>query len=298
MINKKLFSIFKQGSKTYFYSSLFFPTYAKKDVFSLYGFVRKADNYVDSIPQDINGFYEFKEKYYKAINGNKTNDIVIDSFVELANKKGFNPEWTEAFLKSMESDIMKSRYENIGDTIDYIYGSAEIIGLYMAKIMDLPNEALYYAKYLGRSMQYINFIRDISEDLKLGRIYMPGDEMKKHGLISLDYDYTKTVPEKFSSFIHEQLKHYCKWQHIAEEGYKYIPKRYLIPVKTASEMYNWTAEKIYKNPFMVYHKKIKPQVSQIISTTIINIIDPRSHKRKRKLLSLIDNPAPNYNCYQ
>jgi phytoene synthase len=297
MINKTLFSIFKQGSKTYFYSSLFFPTYAKKYVFSLYGFVRKADNYVDSIPQDINGFYEFKEKYYKAINGNKTNDIVIDSFVELANKKDFDPEWTEAFLKSMESDIKKSRYENIAETKDYIYGSAEVIGLYMAKIMDLPNEALYYSKYLGRSMQYINFIRDISEDLKLGRIYMPGDEMEKHGLISLDYDYTKTVPEKFKGFIHEQLKHYCKWQHVAEEGYKYIPKRYLIPVKTASEMYNWTAEKIYNNPFVVYHKKIKPQVSQIISTTLINIIDPRSQKRKRKLLSLVDNSAPNINCY-
>jgi len=64
MINKTLFSIFKEGSKTYFYSSVFFPTYTKKDVFSLYGFVRKADNFVDSIPQNINGFYEFKNMIY------------------------------------------------------------------------------------------------------------------------------------------------------------------------------------------------------------------------------------------
>ena len=105
MINKTIYSIFQLGSKTYFYSSLFFPTNLRKDVFTLYGFVRKADNYVDSIPQDINGFYEFKEKYYNAINGNKTNDIVIDSFVKLAIKKHFNPEWTEAFLNSMESFI-------------------------------------------------------------------------------------------------------------------------------------------------------------------------------------------------
>ena len=90
MMNKTLFSIFKEGSKTYFYSSIFFPTYIKKDVFSLYGFVRKADNFVDSIPQDINGFYEFKDKYYDAINGKKTDDIVIDSFVNLMNKKDFD----------------------------------------------------------------------------------------------------------------------------------------------------------------------------------------------------------------
>ena len=61
-------------------------------------------------------------------------------------------------------------------------------------------------------------------------------------------------------------------------------------------MYNWTAEQIYKNPFVVYHKKIKPQISQIISTTLINIIDPRSKKRKRKVLSILNNPTPIQGC--
>lgn len=296
MINKTLFSIFMQGSKTYFYSSLFFPGYMKKDVFALYGFVRKADNYVDSIPQDINGFYCFKEKYYEGINGKKTNDIIIDSFIDLANKKKFDPAWTESFLNSMESDIKKSTYETIGETIDYMYGSAEVIGLYMAKIMDLPDEALYYAKYLGRSMQYINFIRDIAEDLKLGRIYMPGNEMKKYGIIKLDLDYVKKIPEKFIDFIHSQLKYYCKWQSIAEGGYKYIPKRYLIPVKTASEMYNWTASQIYRYPFIVYTKKVKPMIKHIITTTLLNIIDPKKPNNKLNICA-IKRPITNISYY-
>ena len=71
MINKTLFSIFRQGSKTYFYSSLFFPSYLKKDVFALYAFVRKADNNVDSIPQDVNGFYKLKEKYTRQLREKK-----------------------------------------------------------------------------------------------------------------------------------------------------------------------------------------------------------------------------------
>ena len=286
MINKTLFSIFKEGSRTYFYSSLFFPTYMRKDVFALYGFVRKADNFVDSIPQDVNGFYEFKDKYYKAINGNKTNDIIVNSFVKLAEKKKFDPEWTDAFLNSMESDIKKSRYETIDETIDYMYGSAEVIGLYMAKIMDLPDNAMYYAKHLGRAMQYINFIRDIADDLKLGRVYLPADDMKKNGIISLDYKYVKQNSDKFTDFIHKQLEYYCKWQQIAEEGYKYIPKRYLIPVKTASEMYNWTAEQIFKNPLIVYSKKVKPMVKQIISTTVLNVIDPKKNLYKLDICTL------------
>lgn len=298
MINKTLFSIFKQGSKTYFYSSLFFPTYAKKDVFTLYGFVRKADNYVDSIPQKVNKFYEFKEKYYGAINGKKTGDIVIDSFVKLAVKKNFDPEWTDAFLNSMESDITKSTYKTIDETIEYMYGSAEVIGLYMSKIMDLSAEAMKSAKYLGRAMQYINFIRDIAEDVKLGRTYMPAEEMKKYGINSLEYDSVKTVPEKFNNFIKKQLSYYCSWQKKAEEGYKYIPKRYLISVKTASEMYNWTAEQIYNNPFVVYQKKVKPQISQILSTTVMNIINPRTQKRHRKILDINPRITPQFDCYQ
>lgn len=275
LINKTLFNIFQEGSKTYFYSSLFFPSHLKKDVFALYGFVRKADNFVDSIPQNIQGFYAFKEKYEQAMNGFKTNDLVVDSFVQLAQRKRFEPEWIDAFLNSMETDIKKSTYETLDETINYMYGSAEVIGLFMAKIMDLPEEAMYHARHLGRSMQYINFIRDIAEDITLGRRYMPSDEMRSYGLYSLEEDEVKRIPEKFVGFIQKQLGYYCRWQQIAEGGYQYIPKQYLIPIKTASEMYNWTANQIHKNPFIIYNKQVKPMIKHIISTTLLNIIDPR-----------------------
>jgi phytoene synthase len=275
MINKKIFTIFKQGSRTYFYSSLFFPSYIKEEVFSLYAFVRKADNYVDSVPQNIQGFYDFKKNYKKAMNGTKTDDIVIDSFVNLVEKKDFDPAWVDAFLESMEMDITKSSYESLDETLHYIYGSAEVIGLMMAKILNLPKESFYYARHLGRSMQYINFIRDIAEDIKLDRNYFPKEDLIRYELPSLNYDFTKKNSENFTYFIQQQLDRYCKWQYIAEEGYKYIPKRYLIPVKTASEMYNWTASQIYKNPFVVYNQKVKPMVKQIITTTLLNVIDPK-----------------------
>lgn len=279
MINNKIYSIFQQGSRTYFYSSIFFPTYLKKDVFTLYGFVRKADDLVDNIPQNIQGFYDFKENYYKALNGVKTNDIVIDSFVRLLNNKNFDPKWVDSFLQSMEMDITKTKYKTRKETLDYIYGSAEVIGLMMSNIMDLPKKSHYYAKILGRAMQYINFIRDIAEDIKLGRIYFPSEELKKYGILTLEHQYIKDNPEKFINFIHDQLKIYCDWQKTAESGFKHIPKRYLIPVKTASEMYNWTAQQIHKNPFIVYEKKIKPMVSKIIKTTILNLIEPRNTKK-------------------
>jgi phytoene synthase len=279
MINKTFYSIFQQGSRTYFYSSLFFPTRVKNDVFVLYGFVRKADNYVDSLPQDKNGFYKFKKRYHLAREGYKTGDIVIDSFAQLAEKKGFEDKWIDAFLESMEMDLQKKTYETIDDTLQYIYGSAEVIGLLMGKVMNLQPASYPYAQHLGRAMQYINFIRDIAEDLELGRIYFPQNDFQKFGLENLEYEYTKKHPNEFFSFIQEQILRYCTWQDYAEKGYHHIPRRYLISVKTAADMYNWTAEQIMKNPFVVYEWKVKPLVTKILSSVLANLIDPRTKNK-------------------
>ena len=273
IIDKTFFSIFRKGSRTYFYSSLFFPTHIRREVFILYGFVRKTDNYVDDIPQDPDGFYKFKKKYYQAKNGKETGDIVIDSFVRLAQQKGFEEEWIDAFLYSMEMDLIKTRYETLDEVLQYIYGSAEVIGLMMAKIIGLPKESFEYAKYLGRAMQYINFIRDISEDLELGRVYFPQTDLQQHGLENLTFDDIKHHTEEFNRFIQTQLDRYCHWQEIAEKGYRFIPKRYLISIKTASEMYHWTAEQISHNPFIIYTYKVKPKISTILLTVFSNIIN-------------------------
>jgi phytoene synthase len=245
----------------------------RREVFILYGFVRKTDNYVDVIPQNREGFYEFKKKYYEAKSGNQTGDVVIDSFVQLAKRKGFEDEWIEAFLHSMELDLTKTQYETLDEALEYIYGSAEVIGLMMAKVIGLPKESFEHAKYLGRAMQYINFIRDIAEDLELGRVYFPQTDLRKHGLENLSLEHVKQHPEQFQQFLQTQLDRYCRWQEKAEEGYRYIPKRYLISIKTASEMYHWTAEQIAHHSFIVYDVKVKPMISKILLTVFSNLIN-------------------------
>lgn len=272
MINQTIYSIFKGGSKTYFYSTIFFPKKVKEDVFILYSFLRKADDYVDSIPQDADGFYSFKERYYQAIEGNITGDIVVDSFVKLSERKKFETYWIDAFLNSMEMDITKSSYETMDDLLVYLYGSSEVVGLFMAKIMELSPKSYENARYLGRAMQYINFIRDISEDIELGRTYFPQEDLKLFNLKSLDEDFTKERPEEFRGFVRKQLETYYSWQKKAEEGFSYIPFRYLVPIKTASDLYKWTGSQINKNPFVVYRRKVKPSIPNILSKVVFNSI--------------------------
>jgi phytoene synthase len=263
-------AIFKKGSKTYYNSTRFFPAAVREDVSKLYAFVRVVDDFVDCVPQRAKEFHEFKRTYLEARNGKKANDVVIDSFVELADRKGFRNEWVDAFLFSMESDLVKDSYETLEELNTYLYGSAEVIGLMMAKILDLPRESYGYARYLGKSMQLINFIRDIQEDIRLGRTYLPKSELKGLGLLTLSYEESASKPEEFKAFVRLQISRYREWQSIAEKGYAYIPRRYLVPIKIAAAMYKLTARRISRNPWIVYKRKVKPSKPRIVSSFVYN----------------------------
>lgn len=263
------YETFRKGSKTYFNSTKFFPQEIRQDVFSLYGFVRKADDFVDRVPQDGGGFYRFIEGYRAALDGTRSEDPIIDDFVALSQRKGFDPGWTEAFFDSMEMDLKKSHHLTLPESLEYIYGSAEVIGLFMAQIMDLDAEAQRSAKMLGRAMQFINFIRDIAEDNALGRIYLP---IAESDLASLDEEYLRQRPDEFRSFIHAQLQRYMMWQGEAEAGYTYIPRRYRIPIKTAGDMYKWTGQQIAHDPFVVFDHKVKPNRVRIVFAGLFNTI--------------------------
>jgi 15-cis-phytoene synthase len=261
--------IFKKGSRTYFYSSLFFPKKVKQEVTILYAFVRVVDDFVDSIPQKKSEFFDFYENFKKSWDGKLSGNVVIDQFVKLAKEKEFSLNYIESFFRAMESDLEKRKYISIDETIDYMYGSAEVIGLMMAKIMKLKEESYYGAKMLGRSMQYINFVRDLNEDNGLGRQYLPIEEMNKFNLNNLSEKEAKINSLNFNNFIKQQLNYYVNWQKEAKTSFKYLPFRYYIPIVTASLMYNYTAKVIRKNPLVVYKKRVKPSIFKIILTAIL-----------------------------
>jgi len=262
--------IFKKGSTTYYDSTRLFPKAIRKDVTTLYSFVRVADNFVDSVPQDVKGFKNFRNEYNKALEGEEIDSSLIQNFIELSERLEFEKEWIEAFLDSMEMDTNKSEYENLDELNVYLYGSSEIIGLMMNRVMKIDESADEAARYLGKAMQFINFIRDIDEDLDLNRTYFPKDTLRKFGLKGLTRGEARRKPRQFENFIRSQTKIYFDWQKKAEVGFNYIPKRMRVAVKTASDMYLWTAKQIYKNPFIVYDMQIKPTWDRVILKGIKN----------------------------
>lgn len=272
--------IFKHGSTTYYFSSKFFPKNIRSDVFRLYSFVRVADDYVDQVPADKKGFkdlidqYKYIHKLQKVpavLQSDTINKRVAKNMAALSKVYSFKEKWVQAFIDAMRSDLKKNTYKTIDDTLGYVYGSAEVIGLMMARIMGLPKEAEEAAKMQGRAMQWINFVRDIKEDNELGRCYFPQQELKKFGLKDLSKESAEKDQEAFRDFIVFQVARYIEWQDEAAKGFEYIPKRLRIPLKTAVDMYNWTAQEIAKDPMVVFDQKVKPRRKKVLKRALRNI---------------------------
>ncbi len=270
--------IFQNGSTTYYWSSTFFPRRVRDDVFKLYSFVRVVDDLIDQKKPDTQSF-ERVVKRWKTIKRSlgKPSKKVDDSALEhvLANiayvvhRYECEPAWVDAFLKSMQMDLDKRRYFSLKDTQEYMYGSAEVIGLMMAKIMGLPEAATEYARLQGRAMQYINFIRDIADDMVLGRAYFPAEELTMFGLKDLSKKEAHKKPAEFREFIEFQLHRYGEWQTEAAHGFRYIPRRQRAALRTAVDMYNWTAEKIKEDPFVVYEHRVKPTKQRVVLRGVV-----------------------------
>ncbi len=150
-------------------------------VYSIYGFVRLADEIVDTFHDfDKKTLLEsFKKDTYQAINKKISLNPILNSFQLVVNQYGIEKELIDAFLLSMEMDLSENEHNHATYT-KYIYGSAEVVGLMCLRVFVNGDGKLYEelkepARRLGAAFQKVNFLRDIQSDYQeRGRIYFPG----------------------------------------------------------------------------------------------------------------------------
>lgn len=253
-----------KGSKRYFVSSLFFPSEYRNQVANIYNFCRLVDDSVDE-PQKVDVPYEkIKLMYEKSLKGGKSGNNIIDSFIDIKREFEIEDGWVQALFDSMQMDIDGIKYTTLEDTLEYVYGAAEVIGLMMCRILKIPQEAYPYARLLGRSAQWINFIRDIGEDIANGRIYFPHTELARFKLNSLTYEDVLKNVEGYIRFVNYQSERFYEWTAEAEYGYKYISKKLLKPILYSTEIDKWKIKEILSNPLSVYEKKVNPSFLRMI----------------------------------
>ena len=149
-------------------------------IYSIYGFVRVADEIVDTFhghnKSDL--LSKFKADTYEALEHKISTNPVLHAFQNVVHQYNIDYDLIEAFLKSMEMDLIHSTYDD-GQYNEYIYGSAEVVGLMCLKVFCNGNNEEYNrlktpAKHLGAAFQKVNFLRDMKSDYtERGRVYFP-----------------------------------------------------------------------------------------------------------------------------
>lgn len=160
-------------------------------IYSIYGFVRFADEIVDTFHNYDKAtlLKRFKEDTYRALEERISLNPILNSYQQTANQYNFERDLTDQFLKSMEMDLHLTSYDQKGIE-DYILGSAEVVGLMCLRVFCEGDEAQYQklkpaAMKLGAAFQKINFLRDLNADFNgMGRTYFPGIDLTQFDEVS------------------------------------------------------------------------------------------------------------------
>ena len=177
---------------------------ARWAVFSIYGLVRVADEIVDTFHgyNKAQMLHDFKAQTYQAMEEGISTNPVLHAFQLAANQFGIGKELIEPFFVSMEEDLDTNSH-SAESYSEYIYGSAEVVGLMCLKVfcngnVEQYNHLVPFARSLGAAFQKVNFLRDIRSDVdERGRVYFPGVDFN-HFSDADKYDIIQDVKKDFS----------------------------------------------------------------------------------------------------
>ncbi len=159
----------------------------RQDIYNIYGFVRFADEIVDTFHEydKVALFDEFEIEMYRAFDRKISLNPVLNSFQHTVSKYNIPIDLVESFLKSMKLDLTKNTYQTDDEYREYIYGSADVVGLMCLKVFTKGENVQYdtlkeSAMRLGSAFQKINFLRDLKADHEqLSRTYFPNTDLNK-----------------------------------------------------------------------------------------------------------------------
>ena len=249
--------------KTYYLATLLLPKAKRPHVHALYGFARYADEIVDdlsstlTIPEKAEVLKVWGEKVLEDIRLGRSDDHVGRALVDTVQRFNIPIEQFEAFLHSMTMDLAVTEYQSYDDLMEYVYGSAAVIGLQMVPILGASDPKAYEAaQKLGIAFQLANFIRDVSEDLDRGRIYLPLDDLKTAG-VSKEMLAAKKLTPEIKQALQYQIERVRLLQREAAEGITLLDPVSQPCINAASELYCGIVDEVEKINYEIFTHRAK-----------------------------------------
>jgi len=252
--------------KTYYLATLLLPPAKRPFVHALYGFARYADEIVDDLASPLSdqekadALEKWGQGVLADIKSGTSSDHIGRALVDTINRFNIPISYFQAFLHSMTMDLTVSEYQTYEDLMEYVYGSASVIGLQMVPILGMTgvdNEgALACAQKLGTAFQLANFIRDVGEDLERGRVYLPIEELRAHG-VSSEMLEERVVTPQIKAALKEQIARVQDLQRQATPGIELLAPESRACIEAASELYCGIVDEVEKIDYEIFDKRAK-----------------------------------------
>lgn len=254
--------------KTYYLATLLLPKEKRPFVHALYGFARYADEIVDDLASTLSDAEKAAELktwgdgVLAGIKSGNSNDQVGRALIDTVNRFAIPHEHFVAFLHSMTMDLTVTEYANYEALMEYVYGSAAVIGLEMVPILGALSDAAYEpAEKLGVAFQLANFIRDVGEDLDRGRVYLPQDELAQFGVDREMLEARKLTPEIISA-LKFQIARVRQLQLEAAPGILQLAPVSRPCIEAASELYCGIVDEVEAIGYDIFNKRAKTSMAR------------------------------------
>lgn len=253
----------KRHGTTYYWSTKVLPKTKQHHVHALYAFARYADDIVDEIPsqggRDVPtevraaALADFGDRFFTDLAAGRSDDPVLKALVHTVRAFDIDTDAFRRFLRSMTMDLTVESYDTWHDLLNYMDGSAAVIGEMMLPILEPTSydEALPHARDLGNAFQLTNFLRDINEDLDRGRQYLPQEDIRRFGV---DLSARAVIPE-FVELMKFEIERCRELYRSAEIGIAMLPERSAKCVGAAHTLYGRILDEIEEQQYDVFSRR-------------------------------------------
>lgn len=256
-------AITRHHAKTFYMATRFLPNYKQRGIFAIYSLCRYIDDLVDEAEdlvqkedlstQDIKiRLDQWKQQLQDTYDGRSNDNPILIAFSDVLHRHHIPIEMPFELMEGVCMDLYKNRYYTFDEVYDYSFKVASIVGLMTCQVFGYESkEALGYAVDLGIAMQLTNILRDVGEDLRQNRIYLPKEDLDKFGVTEkdlFDYSLDNNVKELLAFQIERARRYYDR----SDKGISMLSKDSRLPVYLARVNYSRILDKIEQNEYNVF----------------------------------------------
>ena len=250
--------------KTFYLATGLLPAEKRPAIHALYGFARYADDLVDrpeAGSSPAGRLQQLSAEVSATLAGARAGNPVVRALVDTVRRYGIAESHLTDFLAAMSADLRVSRYETFDDLAGYMWGSAAVIGLQVLPVLGVaPDvrsaEAEARAAELGIAFQLTNFVRDIAEDYRRGRIYLPMRELAAHGVTEPMLGRPTAGPE-LRSLVASEVARARSWYLRAAPGIELLAPESRDCVRTAYLLYSGILDEVEQADYDVLRARAR-----------------------------------------